>query len=659
MYNPLTRLFVFLTLAFSTLSMYPTAEGADVPKLPNILWLTFEDTSEYELACYGNPTTKTPNIDGLAKDGVKFTQARAVAPYCSPSRSTLMCGTHATVFGTDWHRHNVNIPQKIFYWVPLLRERGYYCTNNVKTDYNASQATPIWDESSATATYNNPDRKSGQPFFAVFNNMCTHMSRLTTVTLDKRVPCRIDASKVVLPDHVPDLPEIRADYALHLEGTEDVDSWVGVFLEDLKKRKLDDDTIIFVFSDHGGCLPRGKAFPYETGFRMPLVVYVPPKWRHLCKNLPMGKESDRLIGFEDMGPTVLSLAGLKSAAPMNGVAFLGDFAQPPKKYQHCFRSNTGGHYDPVHTVTDGRFKYGRCFTPYKAFGLRQEFQWNMPSQLAWDDASLKRTIEEKYRAYYLPKTTEMLFDIENDPWEMNDLSKDPKYSATLQELRAETLSWMKANKDLSLIPAPFRWEMSEEPLYDVVRKTDYPLNDLIDLAWAASEGDKKSIERLTAALQDPRPEFRFWAASGFATLAYYGRLSNIVPELTEVMNSDHPTNAAVAMEAVFRFKPNSAVIQKLLNNSDGVSNMMNLLSDNAEKPEIRVPILEASKSMNARRTNTYSFRSFLISIGELPMSSLYTDKDIESGYASYRQQLNWKKHLPNPLDSKNKSVNDP
>lgn len=113
-----------------------------------------------------------------------------------------------------------------------------------------------------------------------------------------------------LPAYVPDLPEVRSDYAGHLEAVQDVDTWLGFFLKDLKEKGLDENTIIFFFSDHGGCIPRGKGYLYESGLKVPLIVYFPPKWQHLAKQAS-GKEYS-LVNFTDLGPTVLSLAGVKT-----------------------------------------------------------------------------------------------------------------------------------------------------------------------------------------------------------------------------------------------------------------------------------------------------------------------------------------------------------
>ena len=227
--------------------------SAALKSRPNFLWLTFEDTSAYELGCYGNSYVKTPFIDKLAKKGIQFMNASSNAPQCSPARSTIISGCYATTYCSDRHRSKTNlVPKDKYYFPKLLRKAGYFTSNNLKTDYNVrkdvyeKEEKYIWDATKQTATYNSSKRKKGQPFFSVFNNAATHMSRLTTITTDKRKPYRIKPDSLTLPPHVPDLKHMREDYALHLEGVEDVDKWVNVHLKELKVQGLDKDTIIFM-----------------------------------------------------------------------------------------------------------------------------------------------------------------------------------------------------------------------------------------------------------------------------------------------------------------------------------------------------------------------------------------------------------------------------
>ena len=293
------------------------ADAADNKKneRPNILWLTFEDTSAYEFGCYGNKGVHTPNADSLAVHGIQFMNAWSVAPQSSAARSSLITGCYSSSYGMDVHPVPYDTPENIFFpqW---LREAGYYCTNNSKTHYNSTTDNKsCWDECTPKASYNSTKRGKDQPFFAVYNTVTSHMGRIRTFHTDGRRDYTTEGiypELLTLPSYVPDLPEVRSDYAGHLEAVQDVDTWLGFFLKDLKEKGLDDNTIIFFFSDHGGCVPRGKGYLYESGLRVPMIAYFPPKWQHLAGKKASGKEYS-LVNFTDLGPTVLSLAGGKTA----------------------------------------------------------------------------------------------------------------------------------------------------------------------------------------------------------------------------------------------------------------------------------------------------------------------------------------------------------
>ena len=153
---------------------------------PNILWLTIEDTSPYDFGCYGNRHVATPTIDSLAGAGIQYMRAHSVGTQSSPSRSCIITGCYASTFGMEWHRCRFATPETVF--LPdYMRAAGYYCTNKSKTDYNTlCDNKAMWDSCGPAATYNNPARKKGQPFFAVFNSMATHMGRIRSYHTDQR-----------------------------------------------------------------------------------------------------------------------------------------------------------------------------------------------------------------------------------------------------------------------------------------------------------------------------------------------------------------------------------------------------------------------------------------------------------------------------------------
>ena len=629
------------------------------PRRPNILWLVVEDTSPYLFPAYGNDLIKTPNLDFLAQQGVVFTNAFAPGPQCSPARSSLISGSDATTYGTDIHREGRPVPDHYFF-PTYLRNSGYYTTNIGKTDYNipkekeAELLQPVWNKNGAGATYNDPER-GNRPFFAQFNNMTTHMSRMTTITLDVREPVSVTVNSEDLPPYVPDLPESRADYALHLEGVQNADRWVGLFLNDLRERQLLDNTIIFFFSDHGGSLPRGKAFPYDTGHRVAFLAYVPERWQHLWDEQP-GNRSDRLVSFVDFGPTALSIAGVKPPAHMQGKPFMGEYREGPRKYAYTFRANTGPHFDPSRSVHDGRFHYIRYYTPYKIHALRQSFQFGMPAQLAWDAQFHAGKSTPEHRQYYQPKPHEMLFDLQADPWEMNNLANDSAYQDKLTELSTQAMEHARETRDLGLIPRKIRRELiaAGGNLYDYVRETDYPLKDLLQLAALASNPKRISGGALVPYLTHERPSFRFWAASGFAYLYSLGQSYPVPPALRTLLEDQHPAIAATAAEALVYAGEEEAGTEALVGmamqrTGEAISALEEVqhrirLSD-AQVERIRKAAFRSSDDLE----NSYGLRSLLVEAGALPLDSLFTPAQRASFLAGYRDRItNWAPTRPDP-----------
>lgn len=526
------------------------AQEHEVPaERPNILWLTFEDTSSFEFGCYGNNQIETPTIDRLAEQGIQFMNAWSVAPQSSAARSSLITGCYATTYGMDVHPVAHETPQNILF-PQLLRDAGYYCTNNSKTHYNTTiDNKSCWDECSKIASYNSPKRKANQPFFAVFNTVTSHMGRIRTFHTDGRRDYRregIDISTLKLPKHLPDLPEIRSDFGGHLEAVQDVDQWVSIFLQDLKRHHLDENTIIFVFSDHGGCLPRGKGYLYETGLRVPLIAYFPKKWAHLAQQ-DIGTKNTQLVDFTDLGPTVLSIAGVKPASKMQGKALYGKYkVKEAKKYNYGLGTNQLHNFLPNRAITDGRYKLLRSYIPYRQFALRNYYQWGMPSNKAWDAYILSGKNENPiYEQPYQHHEAEMLFDLKNDPWELHNLAHEKASQAKLVELRNALNTHIKETKDLGFFLPSTRFNGC---LYDDVRQKDFPLNALYHLANTAGTATRHDLSLLKKALNSPYAEMRFWACVGYAHLGQTKQLKHYPKQLKQLLAD---TDAYVASEAAY------------------------------------------------------------------------------------------------------------
>jgi len=621
---------------------------------PNFLFLVIEDTSPYLLPAYGNESVETPNLDELTESGVVFNRAYSVAPQCSPARSSLISGSYATTYGNDWHRNNSNVPQQYFF-PQYLRETGYFTVNAGKTDYNITRAMQrkyydkAWDKMSSyewksgkpNVSYNDPGRQ-GRPFFAQFNNMTTHMSRMTSVSIHNRKPPAIQPDSVDLPPHVPDLPAIRGDYAEHLESVQDADRWVGRFMQDLKEKGLYDNTIVFFFSDHGGCLPRGKAFGYNTGYQAALIVHAPPKWQHLLPSEP-GTETNRLVEFADFGPTLLSMAGVEPPDHMQGKPFMGEYAEEEREYAYNFRTNTGNHFDPSRSLYTQKYQYIRFYTPYKTQALRQGFQWGMPAQLAWDSLFLQGQCLPEHRQYYEPRPREMLFNIEEDPYCLHNLANDPAYDQVLKRLRKRLSQHIRETKDLGFFPHDVRNQFVKKDLipYQWVRNTDYPLDELYALVEKASSPTLEDVEDFKQMLEHERPEMRFWAASGLAYLFQQEHYSRVPGNLASLLDDPFESVSAKAATALAYAGHTEKGVESLIQQaSQGNGYAWSALEDLGA---VLRPWLPEIRDMAQNTENggiRFHARSILINFGELPIRDLFEEKKIRNFIRGHQKKEN-------------------
>jgi arylsulfatase A-like enzyme len=242
-------------------------------------------------------------------------------------------------------------PHYVKTFTEYLRAAGYYCTNNKKTDYQFTPPFTAWDECNDHAHWRNRP-EGGQPFFSVFNPTITHESGMWP--RDDR-PLMTDPSQVKLPPYLPNTPKAREALARHYDNLARADERVGEILRELEEDGLAENTIVFLWSDHGEGLPRGKRWPYDAGIRIPLIVRWPGR-------LEPGSVCDDLVSLIDLGPTVLSLCDVELPRHLQGQPFLGPQAVP-RAYIFASRDRHDEAYDMVRAVRDKRYKYIRNFHP--------------------------------------------------------------------------------------------------------------------------------------------------------------------------------------------------------------------------------------------------------------------------------------------------------
>lgn len=492
-------------LAFATKVSAAARAGGE--KQPNILWIVSEDNNPF-IGAYGDPLAHTPVLDQLARDGILYRNVYSNAPVCAPSRFGILTGVYPESCGPAEHmRARAHLPAAIRTYPDLMREAGYFCTNNAKTDYNCDvDPAAIWDRQGAKAHWR--DRPSEVPFLSVFNLMTTHESRIFTPT-----DGRVKPADVHVPDYLPDLPEIRQDFASYYNLMTRMDGEVGARLAELEADGLADDTIVFYYSDNGGVMPRSKRYCYEEGLRCAMIVRVPPKYAHLA---PGGRGSvvEAPVSFIDLAPTLLSLASAPVPRTMQGHAFLGSSCAQPQSYAFGMRNRMDERYDFVRTVTDGRYRYIRNYAPHRPNGQHQAFAWQAKGYQAYERAWLAGQCNEAQSRFFEPKVYEEFYDLSKDPGEVRNLASDPAFAATIGDMRRALDAQMIAINDNGFIPEG----MAQEGYEESRRQGAYALPAIMALAASAAVGDAAQADRFAMLLRDADPLMRYWAATGLLVL---------------------------------------------------------------------------------------------------------------------------------------------
>ncbi|HEY8512508.1 MAG TPA: sulfatase-like hydrolase/transferase [Cyclobacteriaceae bacterium] len=454
----MTKSIVFgLTICLVSFCLLHLQAQTNTSNRPNILWLSVEDMSPW-LNCYGDSTVPTPNIDRLAREGIRYDQAFSTAGVCAPSRCAIITGMYQTSVGGHNMRtfniypevqgvprnYSIVPPPEVKAFPEYLRAEGYYCTNNSKTDYQFIAPPTVWDENSNTAHYKN--RAPGQPFFAVFNCTITHESQ---VWMRSDRPLRVSPDKVTVPPFYPDTDSVRRDIARFYTNISEMDDWVGERLRELEESGEMDNTIIFFWSDHGSGLPYFKREITDRGLRSALIIRYSDKRQ-------AGSVVTDLVSFVDLAPTVLSLAGIKPPHHMQGQAFAGKFqASRPRKYVFGARDRMDIPVDRVRSVRDANFRYVRNFNPH--LPAYQDIPYRMQQPLMreiirYRDSGRLNAVQQQW--FNAPRPAEELFVLSDDPYELNNVADDPKYRKQLQQLRKVLDEWIKETNDLGRIPEP-------------------------------------------------------------------------------------------------------------------------------------------------------------------------------------------------------------
>lgn len=450
----------------------PDTQGDVFASRSNIVLIVFEDMGP-RIGAFGDAVATTPSLDTFAAQSVRFPNTFTTAGVCAPSRSALITGVHQQTLGTHQMRtsspvpgmsgggpieYEVVPPPEVKAFPELLRQAGYYTTNDGKTDYQFGDPFTVWDANGPDADWRG--RAEGQPFFAMFNPQMTHESYIWPEDRESENPLvnlvarrnreqlagkpRItDPAEVEVPPYLPDTPVVRADIARHYDNIAFTEKRVAEIVDMLRSDGLLENTIVIVTTDHGDGLPRMKRTVYDSGIRVPLMIRYPD-------GLLAGSRDDRLISFVDLAPTILQWAGLEPLPWQQGNALQANI-----KRSYVFAAADRHDTSPGRTkaVFDGRWKYIRNYMPELAVLRPLPFRDALPTmQEIWRLAAADALPPAAARLVASPRGAEELYDLRSDPHEIANLAADPAYNETLERLRQAMDQWIARTGDLSAIP---------------------------------------------------------------------------------------------------------------------------------------------------------------------------------------------------------------
>jgi len=609
---------------------------------PNILWITIEDTSPQFIGCYGNQNARTPVIDNLAKEGVRFTNAFSTGTVCSPSRSTLITGVRSFKMGTGNHRSSYPIPSFIHGFPYYLRKAGYYTSNNSKTDYNIDSASAFtaeaWDESSVKAGWWN--RKPGQPFFAVFNYMDSHQSRTMTLSFkdyEKKVLDQLPASQQISEKEFDVPPFYRDSYAMRRElarvynALRLTDNKIGALLERLQQDHLRDSTIIIFFADHGEGIPRGKTNGIGLGYHVPFIIWLPAMYRHLSPWEMGGGVTAELIDFEDLAPTMLSLAGEKLPAHLEGRIFLGPDRATPATHLVLSSDRSDNGIDLVRSVTDGRFIYSRNFMPFmpEVRYIRYMEIGEIKQQMRKDLKDHKLNALQK--SLFEERPPEFLFDLQSDPWETRNLAKDRKYKAVLEKMRAELDSEILQSRDIHFLPEYELALIAKNTTAYKYRGDDknYPIRLIYQAASLSGKRGKTVAARQAKLLQSKNKIVRFWAITGLRS-QHLSVLKRFKDDILKEMKDSYPPVALTASAVAFDAFNDQEAMENLKKYCRSDNNELALMAINyLLYTNNKLPFIETIQSVRTSAAGSYDVKAacldFLGSLHLVPNTPDYEE----------------------------------
>jgi arylsulfatase A-like enzyme len=421
--------------------------GLAQPK-PNFVFIIADDVSFNDIGCYGNKVVKTPNVDKLAKEGLRFTNAFLTASSCSPSRCSIISGKYPHCDGA-FELHTPLPPNEVPFPL-LMKEKGYYTAQAGKWHMGpyAHRAFDLYTDGNG---YNNGDggennwvkflkeRPKEKPFFFWLASNDAHRPwGADTFKITH------DPSRVVIPPYFADTPETRQDIASYYNEIGRFDYYIGQVREELEKQGVLENTVIIVTADNGRPFPRCKTRVYDSGMQMPFVVFWPKGLQY------KGAHPEGLISSLDIAPTVLELAGIATPKEYQGKSFAAMLKNPRTEIRtEVFSEHNWHDYQAFERMVRTRdFLYLMNGLP-NLTNCGPADSKRSSTQIALNHLrDIGKLTPAQADVFVSPRPSEELYDVKNDPEQLINLASVPKYQEKLKEMRSMLLKWQSETEDL-------------------------------------------------------------------------------------------------------------------------------------------------------------------------------------------------------------------
>ncbi len=414
---------------------------------PNFVFILADDCTHWDIGCYGSLDSKTPNIDKLAEEGIKFNRCYQSAPMCSPTRHNIYTGLYPVKSGAypnhtmvkEGTRSMVHYLKPLGYRVAQSGKRHIKPESSFPFEYLGKKGNPEFDK---VAIFLNDVKTSKEPFALI---LCSNEPH---TPWNKGDANQFDTNTISLPPNFVDTPETREAFCNYLAEINYLDGQVGEALALLEKYDFDDNTMVIFASEQGNSFPFAKWTLYEAGVKSGLIARMPGK-------IQAGVESEAIVEYADLLPTFIELAGGDIPAVLDGKSLVPLFNNPNQTIkEHSFSIHTtrginnGSEYYGIRSVVDENYRYIWNLTPEATFKNNINNSTKMDAWYqSWKSAAQTDKNAEKLILKYKKRPKEELYDIKKDRWCLNNLAEDPNFFDIKKDLRLHLLAWMKTCGD--------------------------------------------------------------------------------------------------------------------------------------------------------------------------------------------------------------------